>query len=189
MFLDNSSFEQLYYEYNERLLNFAFHFVGDRQLAQDLIHESYVRLWEKYSGKESAEWHPLLFRIVRNRCLDYLRHLSVIKTERLKESLKEVCAEKLYYLDFDFNGSDGKTILDELVYETGRIMHHLPDRCREVFILSRFRGMKNREIADLLQISEKAVEKHITKALKIFQKELSRSGYIYSLAMLLFFVN
>ena len=51
-------------------------------------------------------------------------------------------------------------------------MGKLPDRCREVFMMSRFQNMKNKEIAAALKISEKAVEKHIHKALTVFRKEL-----------------
>lgn len=51
-------------------------------------------------------------------------------------------------------------------------MQKLPERCREVFILSRLKGLKNREISETLQISTTAVEKHLAKALRILTEEL-----------------
>ena len=58
------------------------------------------------------------------------------------------------------------------------ISDSLPQRCREVFILSRFQGMKNREIAERLNISVKTVEKHIGAALSQLRLRLSRSGFL-----------
>ena len=90
----------------------------------------------------------------------------------LTDSFRNVCDEGLYQMDFAVNDSDRKTIYDELTANIHSIMGKLPDRCREVFMMSRFQNMKNREIAEALKISEKAVEKHIHKALTVFRKEL-----------------
>ena len=64
-------------------------------------------------------------------------------------------------------------------------MSDLPSRCREVFEMSRFKKMKNREIADALQISTTAVEKHIAKALAHFKDKYPLDVYIAILAWLL----
>lgn len=172
MILDETIFEGLYYKYSDRLYNFAFRFVSDEHTAQDIVHEAYGTLWEKFEGKESDAWHALLFRIVRNRSIDTLRHQSSLRIVSLTDSFRNVCDEGLYQMDFAVNDSDRKTIYDELTANIHSIMGKLPDRCREVFMMSRFQNMKNREIAEALKISEKAVEKHIHKALTVFRKEL-----------------
>ena len=172
MILDETIFEGLYYKYSDRLYNFAFRFVSDEHTAQDIVHEAYGTLWEKFEGKESDAWQALLFRIVRNRSIDTLRHQSSLRIVSLTDSFRNVCDEGLYQMDFAVNDSDRKTIYDELTANIHSIMGKLPDRCREVFMMSRFQNMKNREIAAALKISEKAVEKHIHKALTVFRKEL-----------------
>lgn len=172
MILDETIFEGLYYKYSDRLYNFAFRFVSDEHTAQDIVHEAYGTLWEKFEGKESNAWQALLFRIVRNRSIDTLRHQSSLRIVSLTDSFRNVCDEGLYQMDFAVNDSDRKTIYDELTANIHSIMGKLPDRCREVFMMSRFQNMKNREIAEALKISEKAVEKHIHKALTVFRKEL-----------------
>lgn len=172
MILDETIFEGLYYKYSDRLYNFAFRFVSDEHTAQDIVHEAYGTLWEKFEGKESDAWQALLFRIVRNRSIDTLRHQSSLRTVSLTDSFRNVCDEGLYQMDFAVNDSDRKTIYDELTANIHSIMGKLPDRCREVFMMSRFQNMKNKEIAAALKISEKAVEKHIHKALTVFRKEL-----------------
>lgn len=172
MILDETIFEGLYYKYSDRLYNFAFRFVSDEHTAQDIVHEAYGTLWEKFEGKESDAWQALLFRIVRNRSIDTLRHQSSLRIVSLTDSFGNVCDEGLYQMDFAVNDSDRKTIYDELTANIHSIMGKLPDRCREVFMMSRFQNMKNKEIAAALKISEKAVEKHIHKALTVFRKEL-----------------
>ena len=172
MILDETIFEGLYYKYSDRLYNFAFRFVSDEHTAQDIVHEAYGTLWEKFEGKESDAWQALLFRIVRNRSIDTLRHQSSLRIVSLTDSFRNVCDEGLYQMDFAVNDSDRKTIYDELTANIHSIMGKLPDRCREVFMMSRFQNMKNKENAAALKISEKAVEKHIHKALTVFRKEL-----------------
>ena len=172
MILDETIFEGLYYKYSDRLYNFAFRFVSDEHTAQDIVHEAYGTLWEKFEGKESDAWQAHLFRIVRNRSIDTLRHQSSLRIVSLTDSFRNVCDEGLYQMDFAVNDSDRKTIYDELTANIHSIMGKLPDRCREVFMMSRFQNMKNKEIAAALKISEKAVEKHIHKALTVFRKEL-----------------
>lgn len=172
MILDETIFEGLYYKYSDRLYNFAFRFVSDEHTAQAIVHEAYGTLWEKFEGKESDAWQALLFRIVRNRSIDTLRHQSSLRIVSLTDSFRNVCDEGLYQMDFAVNDSDRKTIYDELTANIHSIMGKLPDRCREVFMMSRFQNMKNKEIAAALKISEKAVEKHIHKALTVFRKEL-----------------
>lgn len=172
MILDETIFEGQYYKYSDRLYNFAFRFVSDEHTAQDIVHEAYGTLWEKFEGKESDAWQALLFRIVRNRSIDTLRHQSSLRIVSLTDSFRNVCDEGLYQMDFAVNDSDRKTIYDELTANIHSIMGKLPDRCREVFMMSRFQNMKNKEIAAALKISEKAVEKHIHKALTVFRKEL-----------------
>lgn len=172
MILDETIFEGLYYKYSDRLYNFAFRFVSDEHTAQDIVHEAYGTLWEKFEGKESDAWQALLFRIVRNRSIDTLRHQSSLRIVSLTDSFRNVCDEGLYQMDFAVNDSDRKTIYDELTANIHSIMGKPPDRCREVFMMSRFQNMKNKEIAAALKISEKAVEKHIHKALTVFRKEL-----------------
>lgn len=179
MVLDENIFEGLYNKYSDRLHNFAFRFVSDERAAEDIVHEAYITLWEKFEGKEGDTWQALLFRLVRNRSIDTLRHQSALKVVRMTESFREIHDEALYHLDLAVSDSDKRTIYDELISNIRGIMEKLPDRCREVFTMSRFRNMKNRDIASVLGISEKAVEKHIHKALTIFKKELddlSRDG-------------
>lgn len=73
--------------------------------------------------------------------------------------------EKLYSLDFALS-ADEETLYEELRKRIQEALSILPERSREIFLLSRFKGLKNKEIASKLEISTTAVEKHISKSLK-----------------------
>ncbi|MDE7127907.1 MAG: sigma-70 family RNA polymerase sigma factor, partial [Bacteroidales bacterium] len=110
---------------------------------------------------------------VRNKCLDYLKHKKV--TGSRFEPLPLLGEEKLFNLDFGWGGADSKCIYEELQSQVDEVLDSLPERCREVFLLSRFRKMKNREIAEHLGISVSMVEKHIRRALNAFTEALNEN--------------
>ena len=95
MILNETIFEGLYYRYSDRLYNFAFRFVADGRAAEDIVHEAYVTLWEKFEGKDSDTWQALLFRLVRNRSIDALRHQSAVKVVSMTESFMNIGDEDL----------------------------------------------------------------------------------------------
>lgn len=185
MVLDNNTFETLFYEYGDRLRNYASMYMSDSYMTGDVVQEAFVRLWEKYEGKDSEYWHPLLFKMVRNRCLDHLRHLTFMGSRAcvLPQNSNE---DRLYALDFR---TDDRSIYDDLNAEVRRILDLLPEKCREVFVLSRFHDMKNREIAGALGISEKTVEKHISKALRLFREQLNRNGHLDPVILILLMLS
>ena len=77
-------------------------------------------------------------------------------------------AEELYRIDFV--GNEPYILIEkEIVQEIELTLDHLPDKCREVFIMSRIDGLKNREIAEKLRINIKNVERHISRALNTFR--------------------
>jgi RNA polymerase sigma-70 factor (ECF subfamily) len=80
--------------------------------------------------------------------------------------------EELYRIDFI--GDEPYLLIEkELKIQIETTIHNLPDRCREVFILSRINGLKNREIAEKLDINIKNVERHLNRALQSFRKNFS----------------
>ena len=167
-----NNFERLYIDYQPRLIAYALRFVGDSVEAQDLVQDCFVRLWDDYAELEEDEAPMLLFTMMRHRCLNFLKHKRIVR-EYADRQISRIRPdrrgeERLYNLCFSYNEAEYPYLYQELEREIQRITDSLPQRCREVFILSRFQGMKNREIAERLHISLQAVEKHIQKALRIF---------------------
>lgn len=133
-----------------------------QEQAKDIVQDVFVKFWndrEKLDIKISIRSY--LFVSVRNRCLDILRKKDrSIKLSEISEG-RDVADE-----------SFETYILSELENLLTRSLDKLPGRCREVFELSRLYGLKNREIAIKLNLSEKTVENQMTKALRILREEL-----------------
>lgn len=172
-------FEQLYIDYQLRLTAYARRFVGDLSEAQDLVQDCFMSLWNRRTPIDREQATMLLFVMVRNRCIDYLKHKKTIDKYVLCYRSKMRGEERLYNYDFALSDTERTYLYEELERQIQTILDSLPERCREVFILSRFRGLKNREIAAHLHISLQAVEKHIQKALRIFADTLDKSDSLY----------
>ena len=132
-----------------------------------MIQESFLEFWEKRDLIEAVSISSLLFAIVRNACLNHLKHLQLVEQHSLDQLTSAGGQEELYYADFNLN-PEYSLLYKELQEQINIVINDLPVRCREVFLMSRFKKMKNREIADALHISTTAVEKHIAKALARF---------------------
>lgn len=163
---DEKAFEALFHRTFDRLYDFALKITRDDAIAEDILQDAFIKLWNKKDQIENSNIEAYLFRLVRNQCLDYIRFVKVISERTIQlESVSRY--EELYRIDF-IRDEPYLLICEELKLEIEKTINSLPERCREVFILSRVEGMKNREIAEKLQINIKNVERHLARALKTF---------------------
>lgn len=163
------AFEYLFTSYYPRLRGYAIRFVADEEAVRDIIQEGFLHFWEKRAFLSSLSLSSLLFAIVRNGCLNYLKHQAIVEKHHLEYLSTAKGEERLYSTDFAVD-TEYKLLYDELQEQINQVIGKLPDRCREVFLLSRFEGLKNREIAEKFQISLQAVETHLSKALQTFSR-------------------
>ncbi|GHU72904.1 DNA-directed RNA polymerase sigma-70 factor [Bacteroidia bacterium] len=164
---NHDAFEYLYKRYYRRLYGYASRFIDDPDAIEDILQESFMKIWEKKDALKAISVTSLLFAVVRNGCLDYLKHSAIVEQHQIEYSANTEGEEKLYYADFTFEAEYG-TLYHELEEQIHQVIDGLPARCKEVFLLSRFDGLTYKEIAEKLQISVKAVESHISKALSVF---------------------
>jgi RNA polymerase sigma-70 factor, ECF subfamily len=176
------AYEELFFRYHGRLVLFARKFTGDLQVAQDLVQDVFIILWEKADTlaiKSSPKAY--LFQAVRNRCLNYKRHLSIRHSVEDELNYKISNSERLIYSDF--NDPYYSLLELEMQQRIDEVINALPVKCLEVYKLSRHNHLHNKEIAEKLGLSEKTVDKHISRALSVLRRELSEY-----LGVLLFFL-
>lgn len=179
---DINAYEKLFFQYHGRLVLFANKFTGDLRVSQDLVQDAFLKLWEKpeiISTIESPKAY--LFQAVRNSCLNHRRHLNI------KHSAEEKLLDKLYSFEkdvfFDYNAPLHSLLELEMDEKIDEIVESMPEKCRQVFKMSRRDYLKNKQIAKILGISVKMVEKHISKALALLRAGLSE--YLAVLVVLL----
>lgn len=168
---DQKALEQLFAIYFPRLNDFAKKVIKDDGISQDIVQDVFLKIWEIKDKIETINIEAFLFRLVRNRCIDYIKHIRIVSS-RLQEFEISTKYEELYRIDFI--GNEPYLLIEkELKLKIDTIVQQLPERCREVFILSRVKGMKNREIAEKLNINIKNVERHLKRALLSFREGFS----------------
>ncbi len=163
------AFESIFRANYDRIMGFCVQFIGDKDQAQNITQEAFLKLWlnrekiEIYNGIRS-----FLYTSAKTDCLNFIRHKKVVcKYENKQLQYKEDQLNQEVLESFDDDGfSELENLIDQLVDK-------LPEKCREVFIKSRFEGKKNREIAEEMNISVKSVEADMTRALKILKTELT----------------
>ena len=168
---DGKAFEELFRMYFTALYNYAIFYTGSSQIAKDMVHDIYYKIWE---SRRTLTIHTsiksYLYRSVHNNCIQYLRHLKFVKEHNKKQEarLEEALLMNRLYFETGLSRLFEREIV-ELVEEA---ILKLPGRTREIFIRSRNQHQKNFEIAKKFKVSEKAVEYHISRALIFLREEL-----------------
>ncbi|HEY4208508.1 MAG TPA: RNA polymerase sigma-70 factor [Puia sp.] len=166
---DMEAFQALYKDNFHKMVRFSYSYVRDIFVAESLVQDVFLKLWEKWELLPSGANLPAyLLTSVKNGTLNYLHRLK-IKDRMEKDLLSE--SEQLLQLRIrSLEDCKPDTLfhrdIEKLVSEA---MAALPERTREVFFLSRQEQLPNKTIAARLAISSKAVEFHITKALKVLR--------------------
>ncbi len=159
-----SAFEMVFRTYYRPLCQYAYSFLNDRDEAEEVVQAAFINVWDKREQVEiQTSLKAYLYRIVRNSCL------NVIKHEKVKQ---QHAAHEMAHGQSSHEGVSQSVISSELEEKISEAMKALPEQCRLVFQLSRFEELKYQEIADQLNISVKTVENQIGKALKIMREQL-----------------
>ena len=160
---DRKAYESVFRMYYKPLSAYAFRFLSDLSLAENIVQDVFLKLWQK--RKElliTTSLQNYLFRSVKNHCLNHLDH------EKIKSSYtKSVICREADRNDYgEFFPEIG------LLHKIEIAIASLPDKRQEIFRLAREEGLKYREIAERLGLSVKTVETQMTLALKALREAL-----------------
>jgi len=159
-----------YRKYYQRCLSYACSLVSDKAEAELMVSDAFTILWQKYPG--ISEPLPVLFGIIRNKALNYLRSKSreaaaFGKMDSLSNREIEL---KISTLELQDPSALYTSEIREIVNDS---FEQMGEKTARIFKASRFDGLSNKDVSKLFGIGEKAVEYHLTKALKLLRKKLS----------------
>lgn len=170
----SAEFRQFFLVHYETLCIRAFRLVHDRNLSEDIVQDVFLMLWKRRTEIDfSRPVLPYLTTAVRNRSIDCLRN----RKSRGEDTCGLDTLDGYVRCCLVADRCEEEFDLSWLRHEIDDGVSQLSEQCRRVFLLSRVTGLKNREIAERLNISVKAVEKHIGVALSKLRLRLSRSGF------------
>lgn len=173
--------DKLFRWLHKPLRTYAFRYVNNKDTAEDIVQDVFFELWNRRDiirFEEPEAVKSYLFKSVYNRSINILKSdvLAVVR------SLDEVDEEQLdKQIRSQLSDQEQSLLLKELENEIAAFVETLPSQCKKIFILSRTHELKNREIAEQLGITTKAVEKQITKALSELKKHLLKKDLLFML--------
>ncbi|MFW6370778.1 MAG: RNA polymerase sigma-70 factor [Bacteroidota bacterium] len=158
---DRKAFEAVFRAYYPFLCLYATQLLKDSSAAEEIVQELFVNLWEKKENIHvDTSLKNYLYRSVKNRCLNYVRH------SKIKEEYFRIAQAEQINPEEDFESQA------ELMQKIESSIASLPEKRREMFILSREEGLKYREIATRLNVSIKTVETQMGLAIKSLREML-----------------
>lgn len=169
-------FEKLFKDHFVHLCNFARGYLNDTEDAKEIVQEVFFKLWQnRDSINLDKSVKSYLFTSVRNRSLNFIRDHKKFKSQVLDVDIA----------DYDLAFEQDVFSKYDLENRINVALNKLPEKCREVFVMSRQEELKYKEIAEKLNISVKTVEAQMSKALRILREELKD----YILLILLFLLK
>lgn len=166
---DRNSFKSIFRDYYQPLCHLSMQYLEDEEEARGVVQEAFVKLWEiRQNLDPDSNIRNFLFTLVKNNCLNLLKRRQIIL--RHHENIRRL--EMHYQYESLARMGDDYLEIEELKQRIDLAIRKLPEHCRVVFEMSRFEDLKNREIAEKLGVTQKTVEAHLTKALKILRKDL-----------------
>ena len=160
-------FEALFRAYYSRLYFYELNLLNDQASAEDIVEDVFSYLWEHYEeivGDNSPL--PLLYSLVKSRCIDFLRHRDV--KERFKETIS---SQPDIYNDLE-EGTEHHERIEKIM----KAIEVLPPQTRKVFEACFLYGKKYKEVGNEMHISINTVKTHITRALSFIRKQTEESS-------------
>lgn len=159
--MTKDEFKIIYNEYFDAIRRYIYYRCGNQEVATDISQESFITVWEKQFDYHPNKTKSLLYKIALDK---YLTHYRRGKVE--EKYLKEV---KLGFVE---GSEDNSLEYEELKNHYEKTLAKLPEKQREVFLMSRLEELTYREISERLEIGVKAVEKRMSLALGVLKREI-----------------
>lgn len=163
---DVKAFDSLFQIYSKRLYRFAFSLLKNREDSEGIVQEVFLRVWSKRADIDSTRsFKSYLFTISYNLIMDELRL-------RLKQ--KDYLSNLDNFFDIEEINSGHEADYNLLKSQIDNLVDELPEKRKQIYLLSREKGLSHKEIAGKLNLSVKTVENQINLALRFLKSRLGK---------------
>jgi RNA polymerase sigma-70 factor (family 1) len=163
---DEEAFQLLFGMYKSRLHDFAFRMLKSHESADELVQETFLKIWASRETLVSIEQpEHYLFTVTRNKAIDQLRKIAQDRT------LRQIIWKRISQLQNPTEEYIFEKESSQLVQEA---FAKLSPQKQEVFRLSRYEGLNHEQIADQLHISKNTVKNHLVSSLRFIREHISR---------------
>ena len=154
-------YKEMFDLYYEKIRNFLYYKTKDIDIAEDLVQDVFLKLWEVRDKVKDETISSYLYRIAENSFINF------IKKEKNKEIYLSLSNNKFSFEtpDFIMEGQEFHKILENVISK-------MPEKTRQIFLMNRIDKLTYNEIAKNLEISVKTVEKHMQKSLNLLREKL-----------------
>ncbi len=168
---DEKAFEILFRKYFQDALNYARFYISDRQLAEDIVQDIFLKIWnERKELNIRINFRGYLTKCVHNECIQFLRHEMVKQKHSRREHFKLQEAQIINRL---FSETGLNRLFEKEIEElVNQAMVNLSEKTRSIYLMSRDHYLTNSQIAEKYNLTEKSIEYHITRALEMLRQEL-----------------
>jgi RNA polymerase sigma-70 factor (ECF subfamily) len=173
---DKSAFKEIYRRYWEGLYHMALRKINSKEVAEDIVQTVLVDLWDRRINHNIQNINSYLKASVKYQVINYIK-AAISKKIHLSAFGERQGTEQ--------NDGDLLLLTRELNTAINRAIRQLPQKTQTIFRLSRFERHSNKDISRIMDLSEKAVEYHITQSLKTLRLHLK--DFMISIAMICFF--
>lgn len=169
--LGEEEFGRLFHKCRGLFVTVANSYVHDKPIAEDLVNDSFVRLWEKRGEIHTDNFEAYLFQILVHKCLDYLK--SEQTQTKIRQNIHDTSYRMLTYEINSLESCDpGRLYASEVETLFRECIDHMPSITREVFLANRFRNMTYQEIAEERGMSVRQVTSEMQTALQLLRRTL-----------------
>ena len=166
------SFDDIYLSYQDKFIRFALFYVSNRQVAEDIVTDSFVNYLENRKRLPADTNIPAyILTSVKNRCLTFSRATRL--HEEILQGIKDLEERKIQLKISSLKACDPFELFTSEMHEmVNRAINSLPAKTKQIFLLSRLEEVSHKEIAVKTGLSTKSVEFHLAKATKILREKL-----------------
>ncbi len=162
--VNRKTFEDVYHRYWEKVYAVCYNNIRDVEVAKEMVQDIFKSLWERRDDLELENVSHYLIRSAKFKTFEFIRNKT--NRQKIDEFNYQGCVNST-------NCTEEQVLFNELKDNVDLLVDTLPCQCKRVYKMSREEGFSNREIADKLVISERAVEYHITKAMTTLKQKLA----------------